>query len=72
MVPRGEVGIIIAGNAMASGAIQQREYSLLVMMSILTTIITPPVLRILLQAIPKSTASGETGRLLAIDEGGLD
>ncbi len=72
MVPRGEVGIIIAGNAMASGAIQQREYSLLVMMSILTTIITPPVLRILLQAIPKPTTSGEAGRLLAIDEGGLD
>jgi Kef-type K+ transport system membrane component KefB len=72
MVPRGEVGVIIAGSALACGAIQQRDYSLLVMMSIITTIVTPPVLRILLQAIPKQATNEESSRLIAIDEGGLD
>ncbi|MFM7187624.1 MAG: cation:proton antiporter [Armatimonadota bacterium] len=72
MVPRGEVGAIIAGSALACGAIQQRDYSLLVMMSIITTILTPPVLRVLLQGLPKSAPAEEPRRLLAIDEGGLD
>jgi Kef-type K+ transport system membrane component KefB len=72
MVPRGEVGVIIAGSALACGAIQQRDYSFLVMMSIMTTIVTPPVLRTLLQAIPKLAPNEESSRLIAIDEGGLD
>lgn len=72
MVPRGEVGVIIAGSALACGAIRAREYSLLVMMSIITTILTPPVLRILLQAIPKQGTLEPHSGLLAIDESGLD
>ena len=73
MVPRGEVGVIIAGNALASGAIQQKDYSLLVMMSIITTIVAPPALRRLLQAKPLSSKpENATNTLLAVDEAGLD
>ncbi len=72
MVPRGEVGVIIAGSALASGAIQQRDYSLLVVMSIVTTILAPPVLRMLLQSIPKGRTDFETSHLVTVDEGGFD
>jgi Kef-type K+ transport system membrane component KefB len=73
MVPRGEVGVIIAGNALASGAIGHKDYSMLVIMSIVTTIVVPPVLRVLLEKIPRqeSTDASENG-LIAIDEAGLN
>ena len=72
MVPRGEVGVIIAGSALAAGAIQQKDYSLLVLMSIITTIIAPPALRILLQSVPRGPKSElPSGSLVAVDEAGL-
>ena len=72
MVPRGEVGVIIAGSALAAGAIQQKDYSLLVLMSIITTIIAPPVLRRLLQGVPRaSTPETHESSLIAVDEAGL-
>jgi Kef-type K+ transport system membrane component KefB len=72
MVPRGEVGVIIAGNALASGAIEQKDYSMLVMMSIITTIVVPPVLRVLLQKIPRRELPNVMNNgLIAIDETGL-
>lgn len=72
MVPRGEVGVIIAGNALASGAILQKDYSLLVMMSIITTIVAPPGLKLLLRAMPRpSEQETESSTLLAVDESGL-
>jgi len=72
MVPRGEVGVIIAGNALASGAIEQKDYSMLVMMSIITTIVVPPVLRVLLQKIPRQEMpEAMNNGLIAIDETGL-
>lgn len=48
MVPRGEVGIIIAGIAAASGTIDSELFAAVVGMSMLTTVVTPPVLRRLL------------------------
>jgi Kef-type K+ transport system membrane component KefB len=45
MVPRGEVGIVIAGIALAEGAVSQRFFAVVVGMSVLTTILAPPVLR---------------------------
>jgi len=72
MVPRGEVGVIIAGSALAAGAIQQKDYSLLVLMSIITTIIAPPVLRLLLKVVPRaSTPETHESSLVAVDEAGL-
>jgi len=72
MVPRGEVGVIIAGSALAAGAIQQKDYSLLVLMSIITTIIAPPALRFLLQGVPRApTPETHDNSLIAVDEAGL-
>ena len=47
MVPRGEVGIVVAGLGLAAGAITAELYSVVVGMAILTTVIVPPVLPML-------------------------
>lgn len=49
MVPRGEVGIIVAGIAKASGMIGEQLFVVVVGMSILTTLLVPPILRVLLR-----------------------
>ncbi|HEV2075304.1 MAG TPA: cation:proton antiporter [Thermoleophilaceae bacterium] len=45
MVPRGEVGIIVAGIGATAGVIDERLFAVIVGMSILTTLIVPPLLR---------------------------
>jgi Kef-type K+ transport system membrane component KefB len=45
MVPRGEVGIVIAGIGLAEGAVSEEFFAVIVGMSILTTLLAPPVLR---------------------------
>jgi Kef-type K+ transport system membrane component KefB len=44
MVPRGEVGIVVAGLGLSAGAIDAQIYSVVVGMAILTTLIVPPLL----------------------------
>ncbi len=48
MVPRGEVGIVVAGLGLSTGAIDGQLYSVVVGMAILTTLIVPPLLPMLL------------------------
>jgi Kef-type K+ transport system membrane component KefB len=45
MVPRAEVGIIVASLGLTSGVIGHRLYAVVVSMSALTWVLTPPVLR---------------------------
>ncbi len=45
MVPRGEVGIIVAGIGNATGTIDAELFAVIVGMSVLTTLVVPPVLR---------------------------
>lgn len=45
MVSRGEVGLIVAGVGVADALISQREFSLVVLMVLVTTFITPVFLR---------------------------
>ena len=45
MVPRGEVGIIVAGIGAAAGVIEDQLFAVIVGMSVLTTILIPPLLR---------------------------
>ena len=45
MIPRGEVGIVIAGIALAEGAVSEEFFAVVVGMSLLTTLAAPPVLR---------------------------
>ena len=47
MVPRGEVGIVIAGTAPAEGAVGDRFFAVVVGMSVRTTLFAPPVPRAL-------------------------
>ena len=46
MVPRGEVGIIIAGIGATAGVIDDDLFAIVVGMSVLTTLIVPPLLRL--------------------------
>ena len=47
MMPRGEVGIIIASIGLAAGVLSAELYTVVVMMSVMTTIIAPPILSVL-------------------------
>ncbi len=49
MVPRGEVGIVVATLGLAAGVFDNRIYAIIVAMSLLTSIVTPPVLAWLLK-----------------------
>jgi Kef-type K+ transport system membrane component KefB len=45
MVPRGEVGIIVAGIGSTAGVVDDELFALIVGMSIATTVLIPPLLR---------------------------
>ncbi len=49
MVPRGEVGIVVATLGLAAGVFDNRIYAIIVAMSLLTSVITPPILAWLLK-----------------------
>lgn len=48
MVPRGEVGVIVAGLGQQSGVFPPTTYAIIVGMSLLTSIVAPPLLKRLL------------------------
>lgn len=63
MVPRGEVGIVVAGLGLSAGAIESEIYSVVVGMAILTTLIVPPLLPMLVRraesaAVPTDEENG--------------
>ena len=47
MMPRGEVGVLIASLGLTAGVFSPRMYALIVAMSLLTSIVTPPLLSLL-------------------------
>lgn len=47
MVPRVEVGLIIASMGLTMGLLSKNSYSALIIMAILTTVITPVALKII-------------------------
>lgn len=49
MVPRGEVGVVIASLGLAAGVFSNELYAVIVAMSLLTAIVTPPLLALLLR-----------------------
>lgn len=51
MVPRGEVGIIFATIGMQLGVISNEIFSVIIIMVILTTLLTPPILATLLKKL---------------------
>ena len=71
MVPRGEVGIVVAGLGLSAGAIDSEIYSVVVGMAIITTLIVPPLLpRLVRRAETKATrsAEGEDGPPAGIED----
>jgi Kef-type K+ transport system membrane component KefB len=52
MSPRGEVGIVVAAIALSSGVISGNIYSVVMFMVVLTTLITPPLLRQVMKKLP--------------------
>jgi Kef-type K+ transport system membrane component KefB len=46
MVARGEVGLIVAAIGLEQGLIQQDMYTAMVLVSLLTTLVTPPLLKL--------------------------
>ena len=49
MVPRGEVGVVIASLGLTAGVFSEQIYAIIVAMSLLTAMVTPPVLAWLLK-----------------------
>ncbi|MFB6285871.1 MAG: cation:proton antiporter [Candidatus Bipolaricaulia bacterium] len=45
MVPRGEVGLIVAAIGLSAGAVDQREYALVLLVVLVTTLVVPFALR---------------------------
>lgn len=45
MVPRGEVGLIFATLGLSSGVLNEADHAALVLVMLLTTVVTPPLLR---------------------------
>ncbi len=56
MVPRGEVGIIVAGIGATAGVISGSLFTVIVGMSILTTLVAPPLLK---RVLGRSEETGE-------------
>jgi Kef-type K+ transport system membrane component KefB len=46
MIPRGEVGMVVAQMGLALGVIGQDIYAVAVFMSLATTMIAPPLLKL--------------------------
>lgn len=82
MVPRGEVGIIVASLGQSAGVFAGRStYAIIIAMSLLTSVIAPPVLKALLakNAEPPpgeeegvDDAAINSGYLVRVDECGFD
>src|SRR3954468_13911111 len=53
MIPRGEVGMVVAQIGLGFGIIKQSIYAIVVFMSVATTIIAPPLLKIVFADLEK-------------------
>ena len=53
MISRGEVGLIVAGYGLSHGVIGQDVFSASVLMVLVTTMITPPLLRLAYPRVPR-------------------
>lgn len=53
MVPRGEVGMVVAQVGLKAGAVSQAVYGVAVFMAVMTTILAPPVLNLLYRDVAR-------------------
>lgn len=66
MVPRGEVGLIVAGVGLTLHTISEAVYSIVLVMSIVTTLVAPPFLRMVM---PFPSAEPSAPQVLTENEG---
>jgi len=59
MIPRGEVGIIVASLGQSAGVFTDRTYAIIIAMSLLTSVIAPPLLKKLLAAAPPDEGTND-------------
>lgn len=60
MVSRGEVALIIAATGLSSGLLHQEYFTSVVIMVIVTTLVTPPLLKVLFNRSEKVKESGKS------------
>lgn len=70
MIPRGEVGLITANLGWVSGVINQMVYTQVVVLVLITTLVTPPLLRIAFGKHPAEPPVGDTKAIHASAGGG--
>lgn len=60
MMPRGEVGIIVASLGLQAGVFSNTTYSLIIVMSLVTSILAPPLLKLLFSGIELKNPKHQT------------
>lgn len=55
MIPRGEVALIIAGIGLTAGIIEQKLFGVVILMTLITTLVAPPILNISLKLKGRGT-----------------
>src|ERR1044071_6358236 len=58
MIPRGEVGMVVAQIGLGFGIISQNVYSVVVFMSVAATILAPPLIKSTFQGLLKTDQAG--------------
>ncbi len=59
MVPRGEVGMVVAQIGLTIGVMAQSVYGIIVFMSVATTLIAPPMLSWAFRGVPPGKGPGD-------------
>ena len=67
MIPRGEVGLIFASIGLAEGVFGDDQYAALLLVILVTTLMTPPLLRWRIAGLRVAESSGDAG-----DDGGAE
>ena len=70
MVPRGEVGIIVASLGRQAGVFSETTYAIIIAMSLITSIIAPPALKALLSSAPSAPPEENVSHLVSVEETG--
>ena len=63
MIPRGEVGMVVAQIGLGFGIIRHNIYGVVVFMSVATTIVAPPLIKIAYRGV-KPAAVPEPARVV--------
>jgi Kef-type K+ transport system membrane component KefB len=59
MIPRGEVGMVVAQIGLGTGVIAQPVYGTIVFMSVATTLVAPPLLKWAYRGVTKGSETGD-------------